>query len=344
MIKKPFLLILINIVIFVCYKIIQNVTNIKTNYEKWIKFYEKNDVSPFNYIKNFLPFQIDELFLKIANFEKKLSFFIVNTAYNIDSFEEEEDSQIKIYNNTNHNNTINSLLSTLDINYEKFYDHAIDEINILDNAVESNNKINIKILFEEGLNKNKVIVLFMFFDEQLNIFKYLKQNFDINKIYLLGRNRTNIEILEEAYESLFNYEDLLEIIIIFNQFIDYHKDYGFFNFDELKNEVLPNISNSDQKILNMIFNLKNINYNEYKNLNDFELALFLDVFEKTTRCVYYLGMSESLYNKGKLYYNRDLNALKLGVYGFTFFINIFILIHYDDKEIRVKKKNKYKFN
>ena len=142
----------------------------------------------------------------------------------------------------------------------------------------------------------------MFFVEQLNIFKYLKQNFDINKIYLLGRNRTNIEILEEAYESLFNYEDLLEIIIIFNQFIDYHKDYGFFNFDELKNEVLPNISNSDQKILNMIFNLKNINYNEYKNLNDFELALFLDVFEKTTRCVYYLGMSESLYNKGKLYY------------------------------------------
>ena len=83
-----------------------------------------------------------------------------------------------------------------------------------------------------------------------------------------------------------------------NQFIDYHKDYGFFTFDELKNEKNPTISVSDKKMINMIFNLKNINYNEYKNLNDLELSLFLDIFEKTTRCVYYLGMSESLYKKG----------------------------------------------
>jgi hypothetical protein len=342
MIKKPYLLMIINIVIFFCYKNILKVTNIKTNYEKWKQFYEKNNISPFSYIKNFLPFQMEELFIKISNFESKLSFFMINTGYNTENFEEEEESnQIELYNNTNNNNKIHSLLSTSDLNYENYYDHAIDEINIIEDAVENNDIVNIKTILEEGLNKNKVIILFMFFVEQLNIFKFLKQNFDLNKIYLLGRNRTRIERLEEAYEIIFNYEDLLEIIMYINQFIDYHKDYGFFTFDELKNEKNPTISVSDKKMINMIFNLKNINYNEYKNLNDLELSLFLDIFEKTTRCVYYLGMSESLYKKGKLYYNRDINTLRLGFIAFALFINIFIMMHYDDKEKKVIKRKKY---
>ena len=343
MIKKPFLLIIINIFSFICYIITYRVTRIKNNYEKWKDFYEKNNYSPFNYITNFLPFQTEELFLKISNFNQQLSFFIFNTGYNIEDFEE-EDSQVQLFNNTHNLNKNNSLLSSSNVNYEDYYSHAIDEINLLDDAVDNKYILNIKPILEEGLNKNKIIILFMFFIEQLNIFKYLKHNFDLNKIYLLGKNRTDIQKLELTYEMIFNYEDILEMIMLSNQFIDYHKDYGFFIFDQLKNEKIPKISKTETQLVNMINNLKDKNYDEYKNLNDVELAYFLNIFEKTTRSINYLGMTESLYKKGKLYYNRDVNSLKLGFIAFTIFINLFILIHYDDKEIIIKKRKKYKFN
>ena len=90
MIKKNYLLIAINLISFICYKIAYNKTNIKSNYEKWKKFYEKYKFSPFNYIENYLPFSKDYLFTKISIFGQILSFFIYNSALSVDDFEEKE--------------------------------------------------------------------------------------------------------------------------------------------------------------------------------------------------------------------------------------------------------------
>ena len=99
----------------------------------------------------------------------------------------------------------NSILYELNLKYDNFFTHAIDEMNIIDKGVISENKININTILKEGINKNKIIILFIFFVQQLNIFQYLKQNIDLNKIYLLGKNRTNIERLENTYEIIFNF-------------------------------------------------------------------------------------------------------------------------------------------
>ena len=342
MIKKNYLLIAINLISFICYKIAYNKTNIKSNYEKWKKFYEKYKFSPFNYIENYLPFSKDYLFTKISIFDQRLSFFIYNSALSVDDFEEKE-SKIQLFTNNTENLT-NLLLSGNHLQYDDFFTHAIDEIKILDGAIEDGNKIKITEVLKKGLNKNKVIILVIFFVQQLNIFQHLNQNIDLNKIYLLGKNRTNIEKLENEYENLFNYEDIQEMLLLLNQFIDYHKDYGFFIFDDLKSEKISKISKNERQMINLVINLKNKNYEEYKNLNDYELASFLDIFEKTARSINYLGMAESSYKKGLTYYKRDAKTLKLGFVALTIFLNAFIMIHYEDDDKNKRKRKKYKFN
>ena len=341
MIQKKILLIIINLLSFIGYKIAYNNTKIKSNYEKWNKFYDKYKFSPFNYIDNFLPFSKDYLFLKISNFCKKLSFFIYNSALSIEDYEENENKLQLYFNNTI--NRINSLISETDLKYDDFFIYAIDEMKILDNAVDGINKINILNILEGAMNKNKIIILFIFFVQQLNIFQHLKQNIDLNKIYLLGRNRTNIEKLENDYEMLFNYEDIQEILSLSQQFIDYHKDYGFFFIDQLKKEKIQ-ISQNEIKMINIVINLKNKNFEEYKNLNDYELSSFLDIFEKTARSIKYLAIAESSYKKGYSFYTRDANILKLGFIALAFFINVFIMVNYEDKDTYIRKRKKYKFN
>ena len=70
----------INILLFICYKIVLNSTKIKGNYDKWKDFYEKYNSPPFSYIDNILPFSPDDLFFRISRFVDKLSFFIANFA------------------------------------------------------------------------------------------------------------------------------------------------------------------------------------------------------------------------------------------------------------------------
>ena len=347
MIKKYILLIIINIISFILYKIAYNFTNIKESHQKWEDFYEKYKLSPFEYIDNYLPFSKDYLFSKISGFGEKLSFFIYNSALSINDFEEDESDEIELFINNNgkeNENKTNLLLSESSLNFEDFFVYAIDEINIIDNGVIFENKINIKEILEEGMNKNKIIVLFIFFVQQLNIFQNLKQNIDLNRIYLLGRNRTNIQRLEDIYEMLFNYEDIQEILLLSNQFIDYHKDYGFFKIEKLSSEKTAKISKKERKMINLVLNLKNKNLDEYKNLNDFELASFLEIFEKTVKSLNYLGMAEFSYKKGLTYYKRDSNTIKLGFLALTIFINIFILIHYEDEDNKKNKRKKYKYN
>ena len=340
--KKYSLLIIFNIFLFICYKIIYRISNIKSSYEKWNQFYENYKFPPFNYIENYLPFTIGYLFSKIWSFQQKLAYFMYNTEYSLDDFEEKE-SQLQLFNI---NETIkqNLLLSESDLKYDDYFNHAINEINILDDAVEDRIKLNIAPIMKNGFNKNKIIILFIFFVEQLNIFQKLKQNFDLNKIYLLGKNKTNIEKLEIAYENLFNYEDIQEIISLSNQFIEFHKDYGFFIFNELKEENIPVISNSEKNSINLVINLRNKNIEEYKDLSDFELASFLDILEKSSRCINYLGMTESSYKKGLTYYKRDYKAFLIGFIAFIIFINFFIMAHYEDSVQNKSKKTKYKFN
>jgi hypothetical protein len=339
MITKYHLLIIINLLFFIFFQIIYNKTNIKKNYVKWTNFYEKYKFSPFNYIENYLPFSSEYLFSKILSLKQKLSFFIFNTAYSINDFEDDE-TQLQIFNENKINKTKTIILSESDLKYDNFFNFAIYEINILENSVDEGNKINIIPILEEGLNKNKIIILFIFFVQQLNIFQHLKQNFNLNKIYLLGKNRTNIERIEMVYEMLFNYEDIQEISSLVNQFISYHKDYGFFIFDELKKEKSFKISESERQMINIVINLRNKNYEEYKNLNDFELALFLDIFEKTTRSLNSLGMAESSFKKALNYYKRDYTTLKIGFIALTIFINLMVIINYE--EDNKKKRKKYK--
>ena len=65
-------------------------TKIKEKYDKWKEFYEKYKSPPFGYVDKLLPFTPDHLFFKISNFVDKLSFFITNSGYNIEEFEEDD--------------------------------------------------------------------------------------------------------------------------------------------------------------------------------------------------------------------------------------------------------------
>ena len=120
-------------------------------------------------------------------------------------------------------------MKEFDTMYDNYFNYSIKEINILEDAVYNENVVNIKPILENGFDKNKIIILFIFFIQQFRIFQNLERNFDLNKIYYLQKNKTSIEQLELYYENLFNYEDNLELISLSQQFIEYHKDFGFFN-------------------------------------------------------------------------------------------------------------------
>ena len=238
----------INILLFICYKIVLNLTKIKGNYDKWKDFYEKYNSPPFSYIDNILPFSPDDLFFRISRFVDKLSFFIANAGYNIDEFDEDVFHLDLLNNIDNYNKTnITKYMKTeSDIMYDNYFNHSINEINILEDAILNENIVNIKPILENGFNKNHIIILFIFFIQQIKIFQLLERNFDLNKIYYLQKNKTSIEELEKYYENIFNFEDNSEIISLSNQFIEYHKDFGFFNFDELKKEKIPKITKSEK--------------------------------------------------------------------------------------------------
>ena len=342
---KFLILIIFNIFLFIFYKIILHSTKIKGNYDKWKEFYEKYNTPPFSYIDNLLPFSPDNMFFKISNFAKTLSFYIFNTGYNIDDFEEEE-FHLDIFNNEKQYNETNITkynMNDIDIMYDNYFNHAINEINILEDSITNENILNIKPILENGFNKNKIIILFIFFIQQIQIFQMLEKNINLNKIYYFQKNKTNIEELEIYHENLFNYEDNIEIILLSKQFVEYHKDFGFFNFDELKKEKIPKITRAEKKMLDFFINLKHLDKEEFKNLNDFEVSNFLTLFERTVKSINYLGMANSLYKKAISYYNKDIFALRLGFLVLSIFVNMIILIHYsEDKKINHKKKKKYK--
>ena len=337
--KKIIILIIVNLFFYFCYKITYSSTNIKDNHDKWKQFYDEYKYSPFSYIENFLPFSIETIFLKISNFEQKLSNFIKNIGYT-DYDEEDSESDPLFKNETN---ITNSVLPSSDSNYDNYFGHAIDEINILSESVEYGYKLNLQSILREGLNKHKMIILLIFFVQQLHIFQSLKQKIDLNRIYLQGKNKTNIEGLEVTYEILFDYENIHEMFSLTNQFIDYHKDFGFFAYDELKKKEIPKISKSDKKMINLIINLRNKKIEDYYKLNEFEVEYFLNVFAKTVRCVNYLLMANSMYKKGLILYTRDTNILKVGFIAFSIIVNMIILLHYED-DIKVNKRKKYKYN
>ena len=346
MTKKFQVLIILNIFLFIVYEIILHSSNIKTNYDKWKEFYEKYKKPPFFYIADVLPFTPEEMFFKISNFGKKLSFFIKNTGFSIDEFDE-EDFHLDTFKKVNTEQFIISNITKykkndIDIMYDEYFNHSINEVNIIEDAITDENVLNIKPILEKGLNKNKIIMLFIFFIQQIQIIQLLERNFDLNKIYYLQKNKTNIEILEEYQENLFNYEDNLELSILAKQFVEYHKDFGFFNFDEFKKKKVPKITKIEKNMLDLFIKLKNMDKNEYKSLNDFELSNFLCLFERTVKSISYLGMANSLYKKAVPHYNKDIITLRLGSIFIALFINTIILTNYSDDDKSNKKKKKLK--
>ena len=233
-------------------------------------------------------------------------------------------------------------MNDIDIMYDDYFNHSINEINILEDAIINENVLNIKPVLENGLDKNKIIILFIFFIQQYQIFQMLQRNFDLNKIYYLQKNKTSIELLEIYHENLFNYEDNLEIILLSKQFVEYHKDFGFFNFDELKMEKIPKITKSEKNMLDLFIKLKHIEKDEYKSLNDFELSNFLCLFERTVKSINYLGMTNSLYKKAVPHYNKDIITLRLAFIVIGIFVNSLILIHYSEDDKNNKRRKKYK--
>ena len=341
---KFHILILFNILAYIVYRMILHSTKIQGNFDKWVEFYEKYNSPPFSYIEKLLPFSSDDLFFKISNLAKKLSFFITNAGYNIEEFDDDDfhlDLNINIQQNIKTNIT-KYKMNDIDIMYDEYFNHSINEINILEDAITNENILNIKPILENGLNKNKIIILFIFFIQQYQIFQFLDRNFDLNKIYYLQKNKTSIEELETYHESLFNYEDNLEIILLSKQFVEYHKDLGFFNFDELKKKKIPKITKTEKIMLDLFIKLKHMDKEEYKNLNDLELSYFLCLFERTVKSINYLGMANSLYKKAVPHYNKDIFVLRLAFIVFGIFVNSIILIHYSDDNKINKRKKKYK--
>ena len=336
--------IIFNIFIFLLYKLIIHFTKIKGNYDKWKDFYEKYNSPPFSYIDNILPFSPDDLFFRISRFVDKLSFFIANAGYNIDEFDEDVFHLDLLNNIDNYNKTnITKYMKTeSDIMYDNYFNHSINEINILEDAILNENIVNIKPILENGFNKNHIIILFIFFIQQIKIFQLLERNFDLNKIYYLQKNKTNIEELEKYYENIFNFEDNSEIISLSNQFIEYHKDFGFFNFDELKKEKIPKITKSEKISVDLFIKLKHINKEEYKNLNDFELSNFLCLFERTVKSINYLGMANSLYKKAVPHYGKDITTLRLFFIFIGVFANFIILMNISEDYKNNKKRKKSK--
>ena len=342
--QKFQILIIFNICLFFCYKLILHKTKIKVNYDKWKEFYEKYKSPPFSYIDNLLPFTSDDLFFKISNFAKKLSFFIFSTGYNLDEYEDEDFHPDLININIEKNNTQNNLtkyeMTEFDTMYDKYFNYSINEINILEDAVLNENIVNIKPILENGLNKNKIIILFIFFIQQIQIFQLFERNFDLNKIYYLQKNKTSIEKIEIYYENLFNYEDNIELISLSHQFIEYHKDFGLFNLNELTKEKIPKLTKTERNALDLFIRLKYINKNEYKNIKDTELSHFLYLFERTVKSINYLGMANSLYKKAVPHFNKDIITLRLIFICIAIFFNGIILTNCSDDDDNYKKRKK----
>ena len=339
------ILIIFNTLLFLCYKFILHKTSIKGNYDKWKEFYEKYNAPPFGYIDNLLPFTSDDLFFKISNFATKLSYFIFNTGYNIDEYEEDDFHPDLINNKDNIEN--NSNISKYEMNdfdtmYDNYFNYSIKEINILEDAVYNENVVNIKPILENGFDKNKIIILFIFFIQQFRIFQNLERNFDLNKIYYLQKNKTSIEQLELYYENLFNYEDNLELISLSQQFIEYHKDFGFFNLSSLKIEKSPKITKTEKTMFDIFMRLRHLNKNEYRNLKDTELGYFLCLFERTVKSINYLGMANSLYKKVVPHFNKDIITLRLVFICIGIFFNGILMTNCFDDEENNKRKKKYK--
>lgn len=343
MTSKIQILILCNIILLFIYKLLLHYTNIKGKYDKWKEFYEKYENPPFSYLQNLLPFSTDEMFLKISDFVKKLSFFIANAGYNIEEYEE-EDFHLDIINNNQYiinKNITKYKINDIDAMYDEYFYHSINEINILEDAIINENMLNIKPILEKGLEKNNIIILFIFFIQQYQIFQLLERNFDLNKIYYLQKNKTNIEELEEYHENLFNYEDNLEIILLLKQFVEYHKDLGFFDFDELKEKNIPTITKTEKNMVDLFIKLKYMDKDDYKSLNDFELSNFLCLFERTAKSVSCLGMADLLYQKGISHYNKDIIVFRIAFIFFGSIVNAIILI-IDSEDDKIKKRKKYK--
>ena len=338
--QKFFLLIIFNIILLIAYEAILHSTNIKDNYDKWKQFYETYKSAPFSYIDNLLPFTPDEMFFEISNFVQKLSFFISNSGYSLDDLEEYEYHPDIIVNHESYiNNNTKYINIETDIIYDDYLNLAINEITLLEEAVINENSINIKTVLKNGLNKNKIIILFIFFIQQLQIFQNLERNIDLNKIYYLQKNKTNIEELEIYYENIFNYENNLELLSLTKQFVEYHKDFGFFNLNELKKENFQKITKSEKNMIDLFIKLKYINKEDYKNINDLSLGYFLNLFERTTKSINYLGMANSLYKKASPQYDKDIITLRI-IFGVLFiFINLITLANCPDDE---KKRKKYK--
>ena len=339
------ILIIFNTLLFLCYKFILHKTSIKGNYDKWKEFYEKYNTPPFGYIDNLLPFTSDDLFFKISNFATKLSYFIFNTGYNIDEYEEDDFHPDLINNKDNIEN--NSNISKYEMNdfdtmYDNYFNYSIKEINILEDAVYNENVVNIKPILENGFDKNKIIILFIFFIQQFRIFQNLERNFDLNKIYYLQKNKTSIEQLELYYENLFNYEENLELISLSQQFIEYHKDFGFFNLNTLKKEKSPKITKTEKTMFDIFMRLRHLNKNEYRNLKDTELGYFLCLFERTVKSINYLGMANSLYKKVLPHFNKDIITLRLVFICIGIFFNGILMTNCFDDEENNKRKKKYK--
>ena len=122
--------IIFNIFIFLLYKLIIHFTNIKGNYDKWKDFYEKYNTPPFSYIANLLPFSPDDMFFKVSNFAKTLSFYIYNTGYNIDDFDEEE-FHLDIINNTKQyieTNITKYNMNDIDTMYDDYFSHSMNDV------------------------------------------------------------------------------------------------------------------------------------------------------------------------------------------------------------------------
>ena len=332
--KKIIILLITNVFLFIVFNIIYRLSNIKSTYDIWDKFYKKYSNPPFKYIENILSFSLDYYFTKIFNFEQKLNYLIKYATYNIDDYDEEYKTNL-----TNWNFSSTEITTSIKTD-DYIYPSAIDEINIIEDYIEDG-KLNIISMLENSLDTNKIVVLFLFFVDQIQIFQNLQQKFDLNKVYLLGKNKTNLNNLEFVYEELFNSWNIQEIIKLSLEFIESHKILGLYDEKNLKNEK---ITNSELKMIYLISNLKNcITSTCDDNINDYVLSYFLNIFERTLRSINFLIMSDSLYKKGFRQYSQDSIIFKIGFFAFLAFVNLLIVINYEDDNRQRINTKKYKF-
>ena len=351
--KKILLIIVVNIFFVILWKYLYKIPSIGKSYETWKKFYSEYDTTPLTYIEDKLLFPLIQLISKITEFSRKLSFLIKNISFNIDDFDEDEnefDSIIQVNNNNetelgsieiiNENSNIFGMeISDNSANYDNYYEYAIEEINIMEKG-NRYEQINIKYLIEKGFNKNKIVILFIFFLEQLKIFFNLKQKINLNLIYELNRNRTNINDIDNIYENLFDQENIKEILIMLNEFINTNIKYNFFDITEFqlyKNEKLTKFEN---ELINIVkkYNIKN--KFAYEKLNGKELIYFFHIIQRTAQSIKFLGSANYSFERGMSKYYKKIWRIRFE-FGLVFaLVNLLILIHYDNEDEEISHKNK----